>query len=52
MGYSCDRFRSYDRLGLGRIFGTWIDAGGVVGAALAFAIGGVMIFLSVLHTQN
>ena len=24
--------------------GTWIDAGGVVGAALAFAIGGVMIF--------
>ena len=25
--------------------GTWIDAGGVVGAALAFAIGGVMIFL-------
>ena len=24
--------------------GTWIDAGGVVGAALGFAIGGVMIF--------
>ena len=24
--------------------GTWIDAGGVVGAALAFALGGVMIF--------
>ena len=23
--------------------GTWIDAGGVVGAALAFAIGGVMV---------
>lgn len=29
MGYSCDRFRSYDRLGLGRIFRNMDRAGGV-----------------------
>ena len=31
--------------------GTWIDAGGVVGAALAFAIGGVMLIF-LFHFQQ
>ena len=32
--------------------GGWIEKGGVVGAALGFAIGGVMIFLDVYKRQR
>ena len=35
---------SYDWLGMGNYLGDWIEKGGVLGAAIGFAIGGIMIF--------
>ena len=44
MGHPSYCVWSYDWLGMGSISGDWIEKGGVLGAAIGFAIGGIMIF--------
>ena len=44
MGHTCNCIWRHDRLGWVVSSGNWIESGGVLGAAIAFAIGGIMIF--------